>query len=116
MDQGNHPSQHEDSNFALYDAYGTGMDDDADASFQIGAWDHHHQGPGVTGGYTDVTGGQTDFDSTTMDEFVTTQFAQEYQHSQPFEQDGQQFQGFMAGAMGDQQSANETFDMNSMDL
>jgi hypothetical protein len=113
MDQGNSSSQQEDSNF--YDAYGTGMDDDAnDAAFQIGAWDH--QGHGVPAVYPHVVGGQTEFDPATMDEFVTTHYGQEFQHTQSFEQDGQQFQGFMGETIRDQQSGNEPFDMNSMDL
>jgi hypothetical protein len=110
MDQGN-PSQHDEANF-IYDAYGAGMDDDADGAFPMGGWDQH--GPVVEEGY-DVSGVEGYAPATTMNDFGTTQYAQGYQHSQPFQQDGQQYQEFMTQNMGDQQS-NQEYDMNSMDL
>jgi len=116
MDQGGSSSQHGDPNFALYDAYGPGMDVDADGAFQMGVWDH--QGQAGQGGYPDVSGGDDGFDPTSgMDDFGTAHYGQEYQHTQSFEQDGQQFQQFLnSEQIGDQQTAHDGYDMDSMDL
>jgi hypothetical protein len=121
MDQGDPSSLHEDSNYNLYDTYGTGMDDDAavDTTFGMSGWDHHdHQGGMV---YQDVngTGGGYDPSATSMGDFVSTDYGHQFQHGQSFGQDGQHFQDFMAQeSMGDQQTVgnNQTFDLNAMDL
>jgi len=115
MDQGN-SSSHEESNFVLYDdAYGAGMDDDVDGALLLGGWGH--QGPGVpaAGQFPHVAEGYDP--RTTMDDFGTTHYGQEYQQNQTFEHSGQQFPEFMGQEhMGDQQSVNDGFDISSMDL
>lgn len=120
MDQGDPSSQQDDSNFNLYDTYGTGMDDDSaiDATFGMGGWDHHdHQGGMV---YPDVsgTGGGYDPSATNMGDFVSTDYGHQFQHTQSFGHDGQHYQDFMAqDSMGDQQTVhNQEFDLNAMDL
>jgi hypothetical protein len=122
MDQGdNNPSQHEDSNFSLYDAYGTGMDDGAAAAdsagvvFPLGGWDHHGHSMDEVG-YPDVNVQPTRYDSSTttaMDDFGTVHYVHDFQHGQTFEQDGQQFQDFM---QTDRQPEAEGYDLNTMDL
>jgi hypothetical protein len=119
MDQGN-SSSHEESNFVLYDdAYGADMDDDVDGAFLLGGWDH--QGPGVAAAGSfppaTVTGAEGYGPPTTMDDFQTTHYGQEYQHNQAFEQGGQQFPEFMGQEhMGDQQSVNDGFGISAMDM
>src|SRR5437667_9151643 len=105
MDQGGNPSQNEDSNYNLYDTYGTGMDDDVgagtteDGVFPLVGWDHHHPE------YPD-THGTSGYDPSTED-FGSSH----YQHGfgQSFEHDGGQFQDFMAQDQHDV-VGNEDFD------
>lgn len=126
MDQGADPSQHEDSNFNLYDTYGADMGDDtamAGHDFPLGGdtgvgWDHH---PEQSGGYTDIEqqhGGHYDPSTTTtttaMDDFGSTHYTHDFHHVQAFDPEGQGFQDFLT--QDDQHGENEPYDMNSMDL
>jgi hypothetical protein len=123
MDQGTDPSQHEDSNFNLYDTYGASIDDNtamAGHDFPLGGgvgWDHHPEQSQQVGGYTDVEqhyDPSTTTITTAMDDFGSTHYAHDFQHGQTFDQDVHQFQDFLA--QDDQQGGNEPYDMNSMDL
>lgn len=122
MDQDDsNPSQHEDSSFNLYDAYGTDMDDTVAAAasagvvFPLGGWDHHgHPMDEVSYPDTNVQSLRYDPSTTTMDEFSTAQYEHDFQHGQTFEQDGQRFQDFLAQA--DRQTGTEGYDLNAMDL
>jgi hypothetical protein len=124
MDQDDSPSQHDDSNYNLYDTYDPTMEEDIAAGpsdvvgFHLGGWDHHGQSV-EEAGYSDVTTHRTGYDSSTtnMDDFGTTHYRREFQHGESFEHDGHQFQDFMAQeSMTDQHARNEGYDMNSMDL
>ena len=121
MDQGGNPSQHEDSNYNIYDTYGTDMDDDVvtigggDSVFALGGsggWDHHHS----VEGYPDVTahGAPYDTSTTPMDDFGSTHYGHQFHEGQTFEHDGHQFQDFMSP--DDQHIGNDVYDINSMDL
>lgn len=122
MDQGGNPSEHEDSNYNLYDTYGPDMDDDdvvavggGDNLFPLGGdsggWEHHS-----VGGYPDVTTSGTPYDTSTtpMDDFGSTHYAHQFHQGQTFEHNGPQFQDFMSH--GDQHVGNDEYDINSMDL
>ena len=125
MDQGGNPSEHEDSNYSLYDTYGTDMEDDdvvitvggGDNLFPLGGggggggWEHHS-----VGGYPDVTTRGTPYDTATtpMDDFSSTHYVHQFHQGQTFEHNGHQFQDFMSH--GDQHVGNEEYDINSMDL
>jgi len=130
MDQGTDPSQHEDSNFNLYETYDTNMEDDAAMAghdFPLGGgdigvgWDHHHPEQ-QSGGYTHV---EPQHDShhydpsattttTAMDDFGSTQYTHDFNQGQPFNQEGHGFQDFLA--QDDQHEGNGPYHMNSMDL
>ena len=121
MDQIGNPSEHEDSNFNLYDNYGTDMDDDVvvavgggDTVFSLGGsggWDHHS-----VEAYPDVTTHGTPYDTSTtpMDDFGSTHYGHQFHQGQTFEHDGHQFQDFMT--QGDQHVGNDAYDINSMGL
>jgi hypothetical protein len=118
----NNPPQHEDSNFNLYDTYATDMDDGVAAAasagvvFPLGGWDHHGH-PMDEVAYPDVNVQPTRYDpstTTAMDDFGTAHYEHNFQHGQTFEQDGQQFQDFMAQT--DRHTGTEGYDLNAMDL
>ena len=121
MDQTGTSSEQGDSNFNLYDAYGTGMDVDGstvEGVFPMGGWDHQPQSV-ETVGYPDITtqGGGYDPSTTTMADFDPTHYGNEFQHDHAFDPGNQQFHGFMGhDAISDQHGDNEAYDLNAMDL
>lgn len=133
MEHGNDnpSSQHEDSNFNLYDAYGTNMDDTSTGGFGAigGGWDHHDHSVvdddevnlvsyHDTTTTTTTTSGGYDNSTTPMDDFDTTHYGHEFQHGQPFHHDDHQFQDFMVHNDHHQHTGHMGgfVDLNSMDL
>src|SRR5271154_1490692 len=124
MDQGGvNPSQHEDSNFNLYDTYDADMDDEValvggssgGGGATFGGWGQHHQVHAGEAGYSHET--EYDTSTTPMDDFGTAHYGHDFQHAQPFDHDAHQFQDFMVHNDDQHQAGTEGgFDMNSMDL
>jgi hypothetical protein len=127
MDHGN-PSQHEDSNFNLYDTYGSGMDDDvADSTFPMGTWDHHQSvSEGLYPGASSSVdqhgevggGGGYDHNTSGIDGFDPTVYTQQFQQEQPFDPHVQQYPDFLGQEAMSDPHGNVVggYDMNSMDL
>lgn len=120
MDQGNNnnhndPSmQHGDTNYNLYDPYGSEMDGDVNVvdstTFPLDTWNAQ---------YTDVAIDQAHYgtNTTTMQDIEPTHYSHDYQSAQSFGHDGQQFHGFKGQqVLGDQHMGNQVFDLNSMDI
>src|SRR5271154_3993789 len=103
MDQDGNPSQLEDSNFNLYDTYGSTMEGVVtthNSGFPLddggdGGWDHdpdevvvvdYHDNNDQNAGYNSST--------TSMNTFENTAYGHEFQHNEGFDQHGHEFQDY----------------------
>jgi hypothetical protein len=120
MDQGGNDDndssmQHGESNYSLYDTFGSDMVDDVNVVdstvFPLDPW-HASQ-------YPNVTIHQTPYDphNANMQDIQTTQFTHGFQQGQAFQHNGQPFHGFMGhNTSGDHHGEDQGFGMNTMDL
>jgi hypothetical protein len=117
MDQGNEndPSMHHgNSNYSLYDAYGSDMVDEVNVvdptAYPLDTWH-----PGQYGDDT-IDQGRYDTHNTDMQDIDTTQYSHDFQQGQGFEHAGAQFNGFGHETMGDQHAGDQVFDLTAMDI